>query len=454
MKFSRLVLIVCLNLSLLFLSACERKRFSVERPNVILLVLDTLRADHLSGYGYERATTPNLDAFAAANVKAEYALTAAPWTPASLASIMTGMYVTAHGLMPPNSREVAKAAEARLNSNLETLAEALKKYGYQTAGITSNPWTSEEFNFQQGFDHYRFRDRAIAEEVNKNGIEMIEQMAKESQPFFIYMHYLDPHDPYSPPKEYKEKFSGKISRRDYEEKMQRYINLYDGEINYLDTELGKLFEWLKSKGLYENAMIVIVADHGEQFMEHGDHRHGYKLYNDEVHVPLLFKSGQRGESGRLIKDTVSTIDVFPTILDRVGIKLDGAHQGVSLLDQQAIEGRSGVLSEIRRWYNLKSVSSLDGKRLILKAPMPPEGQGTKDLISEWHDSELVGVFDRFKDYMETAPLDNQGLISSMRVLFDSVFGEAKRRRIEPAPQSTGEISDSTLDKLKSLGYIQ
>ena len=115
-------------------------------------MLDTLRADHLSGYGYERTTTPILDTFAKENLKAAYALTAAPWTPASVASMFTGLYPTSHGMVPPNDRTLAKKGLVRLNSSLETLPEKLKGLGYQTAGVSPNPWITKQFGYAQGFD--------------------------------------------------------------------------------------------------------------------------------------------------------------------------------------------------------------------------------------------------------------------------------------------------------------
>lgn len=448
-KFILVVLIL-----LLALPGCERKRFPNEKPNILLLVLDTLRADHLSGYGYERDTSPVLDRFAKENRKFDYAVTAAPWTPASLASIMTGQYVSSHGMMPLNDRDMSKAASSVLNPNLETLAEVLKKNGYRTGGITSNPWTGDEFGFEQGFEDYRFRDRAIAAEVNKEGMEIISSFKGGKDPFFVYMHFIDPHDPYRPPDEYAELYKGNLKKRSYDDKMQQFINRYDGEIKYLDTELGKFFSWLKEQSLYENTMIIIVADHGEQFMEHGNHRHGFKLFNDEVHVPLLIKSDERGESGTEISDTVSTIDIFPTIMDRIGLPTPTLYQGVSLLAEDALSNRAGVFSEIRRHFNLKAVVSVDGQKLMLKAPLPARDSIGPDLSKEWKDIETVGVFDRFADYAEVKPLENTALTASMQTLFDSVYQAARRVKTDSAPAQNKEISDSTLEKLKSLGYLQ
>jgi len=458
MRIINALLIIFLGLSF---TGCTKDKFDVERPNVLVLLLDTLRADHLSGYGYERETSPNLDAFAAENLKFEYALTAAPWTPASVATILTGLYPAAHGMMPPNDREIAKAVSMRLNPNLETMPEILKKYGYKTAAVSPNPWISESFGYTQGFDQFFYIHRQVASEIVESGEEIITKWLDESKkpdqkldPFFLYLHFLDPHDPYDPPVPYKEKFKGPLTKSpfNYDDKMLEHIERYDGEINYLDNELGKLFTFLKEKNLYEDLFIIIVADHGEQFMEHGDQRHGYKLFNEETHVPLLIRTGRARDAGRVVNETVSTVDILPTLLKRVNVSIPSTLPGVQLFDEDALKIRSGVMSEIRRIYDMKAVTDNQGQRLVMQTSYSPSKHDLKKSLEAWHSPEIVGLFDTHSDYACLSKVTNPALETRLKGKFDEIYTNALNNTVAPV-SSGSQLKDETLDQLKSLGYL-
>ena len=420
-------------------------------------MLDTLRADHLSGYGYERPTSPVLDAFANENLKAAFALTAAPWTPASVASMFTGLYPSSHRMMPPNDRDLAKQGLARLSDELTTLAERVKALGYTTAGVSPNPWITKQFGYTQGFDQFFFIEREPADKIAESGREIIEAWEKKNlkDPFFLYLHFLDPHDPYTPPGEHATKFSGSLARSpfSYSPEMQEKINLYDGEISFLDHELGKFFEYLKAKKLYEDLVIVIVSDHGEQFMEHGDERHGYKLYNEEVHIPLLLKTGRAADKGRTINETVSTVDILPTILARLGAPAQEHLPGVSLLDDTALKARRGIMSEIRKKYDMKSVTDLPGNRLIMDVAFDEKNPDPMKSLEAWVAPRVLGLFDARNEYACMKPVQNRGIEAKLRGTFDELHTTALKALV--APVTSGEqIKDETLEQLKSLGYLQ
>jgi arylsulfatase A-like enzyme len=445
-------------LILLALNSCNRSEFKISKPNILFILLDTTRADHLGSYGYERDTSPNLDQFAAENLKAKFALATAPWTPASVASMFTGLYPASHGMMPPNDRDLAKKGYAKLSSQHVTLAEILKGNGYRTAAVSPNPWVTKEFGYDQGFDEYYYLHRKIAEKITESGRELIDawtQKGPMTQPFFMYLHFLDPHDSYSPPGEYATKFSGALQKSifNYDAAMQKNINLYDGEINYLDAELGKFFDYLKQKGLYEDLFIVIVADHGEQFMEHGDLRHGYKLFNEEIHVPLMIKTGRASDKGRAIKETVSTLDILPTVLERIGIKDNQNLPGVSLLNSEELSKRRGVMSEIRRIYDLKAITDNAGNRLILSLPYNQKDSATADRVGAWNEAEIVGVFSSKENYACNNTTNNPAIQARLVGTFDETLANALYRVVKPDQESV-EIKDETLDQLKSLGYLQ
>ncbi len=425
-------------------------------------MLDTLRADHLSGYGYERQTSPVLDSFANENLKFKHALTAAPWTPASVATMFTGLYPTSHGMVPPNDRELAKKGFAKLNPNLETIAEVLKQQGYTTAGVSPNPWITKEFGYTQGFDEFYYIARKPAEKITESGEEIItkwlndKSSKKSSDPFFLYLHYLDPHDPYTPPPPYDTKFQGPLLKSPftYDEKMLSLIGRYDGEINYMDTQLGRLFSFLKEKELYEDLFIVIVSDHGEQFKEHGNLRHGYKLFNEEVHIPLLIKTNRKSDSAKIIETTVSTVDIYPTILARLGITPPKNLQGVSLLNEKAIKDRKSVISEVRRIYDMKSVTDFHGKHLVMEVPYDQKDPDVSKSLESWRSPNIIGLFDSHNDYACMTKMKDPQLKSELKSSFDEIFLTALKNQSVATSERSEEISNETLDQLKSLGYLQ
>ncbi|MFN5061217.1 MAG: sulfatase [Pseudomonadota bacterium] len=457
MNNHRVVSLAIYSLLCVLLLSCKTTEGRSSRPNIIFLMLDTLRADHLSTYGYERQTSPVLDAFAKENLKASFALTAAPWTPASVASMFTGLYPSSHRMMPPNDRDLAKQGLTRLSDQLETLAEKLKSAGYATAGVSPNPWVTKQFGYTQGFDQFFFIERESANKITESGREIIEAWEKNKlkDPFFLYLHFLDPHDPYTPPGEYATKFTGPLKQSPftYSQEMQDKINLYDGEIAFLDSELGKFFEYLKVKKLYDDLVIVIVSDHGEQFMEHGDERHGYKLFNEEVHIPLFIKTGRQTDQGKVIDETVSTVDILPTILARLGLAKPENLPGVSLMDEAAIKSRRGIMSEIRKKYDMKSVTDNPGNRLIMDVAFDEKNPDPQISLEAWVAPRILGLFESRKEYACMTPLSNKGVEARLRGTFDQIHVTALKTFV--APITKGEtIKDETLEQLKSLGYLQ
>lgn len=443
-KLSRVFLVVAL-VFLVVLSAC--KLFATKKqPNVVFIMLDTLRADHLGVYGYERATSPNLDQFASENVLFKFAVTAAPWTPPSVAGMLSGLYPRSHSFMPPNSREEAKDGASMLSPNVLTLPEILKAQGYATHAISPNPWITKEFGYDQGFDQFEYHPRAQAEAITKLGIKAIDQLAAKDQPFFVYLHYLDPHDPYTPPSSYAKKFQGPLKSREYSPEMQRKIGLYDGEIAYMDQWLGGLFDHLKEKGLYEDCVIVVIGDHGEQFLEHGNLTHGNQVVNPELHVPLMIRTGATAQK-RIVDYTVSTIDVFPTVLELVGLKAPDGYQSVSLVKDEYSSTRGGVLSEIRRKFNQRSFTSYDGKRLVIGS-----SNESLDVSSEDPTKNIVALLDSVKDYWEVAPLNNPDLLKELQLEFSSELERSNRLKVKPVVGA--DVSEEQIKQLESLGYLK
>ena len=329
-----------------------------KRPNVILISADTLRADHLGCYGYNRNTSPNIDEFSKGDVLFLNAKSNAEWTTPSHLSLFTSLY--------PSVFEVwrRQANIGVLDSSYLTLAKILKKRGYGTAAFTSGGFVSKDFGFAQGFDVYKDdivfnRARTITPKVFKFGIEWIKE---QKDNFFIFLHTYETHAPYVPPMSFREEFvtkytstshltkshcliglgdceEAKRARRWFgktkdEKFLKTVIALYDGEIKYLDSEIGRLLNKLKRLDIYDNSIVILLSDHGDAFYEHGCFGH-VNLYEEIIHVPLIMHLPTALEryTGKTINKVVSLVDVLPTILDICSIPYQPKQfQGTSLLN--------------------------------------------------------------------------------------------------------------------------
>ena len=329
-------------------------RGSPAGPNVVLITVDTLRADHLGCYGYERPTSPFLDSVAAEGTIFADACASAAWTKPATGTILTGLYPSRHGALYHGSR-------LQLPEGHRTLAETFRDAGYVTAGFVTNPNVKKVFDFDRGFD--QFFDSPVEDTVtlaairgslfggvlmslmrhqfNWNYENDVLQMNRHvlawlrenrDQRFFLYLHYIDPHIPYAPPAPYEEQF-----RRDHgfvtfnRRKELVGVDLYDGEIRYTDDGLKQLVLELQALGLWEDTLFVLTSDHGEEFFEHGVLGHGFSLYQDVVHVPLIFR-GPGVPAGRVVGQPVQILDMAATILDVAGVTADGLGDGRSFAE--------------------------------------------------------------------------------------------------------------------------
>ena len=291
-------------------------------PNVILITLDTTRADRMGFLGSKRGLTPNLDALAHQSVVFTHAYSQVPLTTASHATILTGTYPQFHQV---NDFGIA------LEEDLPYAPYIFRGNGYHTAAFVGSlvldPATRSAPGFERGFDTYDagFHRRRQGEDryqaIERRGGEVIGRTLEwltthHEGPFFIWVHLYDAHDPYDPPEPYKTK----------------YVSApYDGEIAYEDAAVGKLFTWLRLRGLYDGALIAVMADHGEALGEHGETTHGIFLYDETIRVPLLFKLPKERSAGKRSESRAGLVDVLPTILEAVGIAIPHDVQGESLL---------------------------------------------------------------------------------------------------------------------------
>jgi arylsulfatase A-like enzyme/Flp pilus assembly protein TadD len=289
-------------------------------PDVYLITIDTLRADHVGCYGYKQVETPALDALAADGVRFTQAFTHSPITNTSHITILTGLLPSVHGVtdfgVPLSPQHV-------------TAAELLKKRGYQTAAfigaviLDSNTLAP---GLDRGFDFYdNFPAKTETKQrwgrVERRGMEVVAHAESwfdkhRTGPHFVWVHLYDPHDPYEPPPPFSEKYKD---------------HLYDGEIAYADSAVAHWIAFLKKAGIYDNAVIVVTGDHGEGLGEHGEETHGLFLYDSTLHVPLILKTPTAAHHGAVIDAQVRTTDILPTILSATGAATPAELNGESLL---------------------------------------------------------------------------------------------------------------------------
>jgi arylsulfatase A-like enzyme len=298
------------------------------RPNVILISIDTVRADRLGCYGNQSDISPSLDKLAAHGVLFEEAMVNSPWTLPSHGAMLTGVQPSALGLFKVTDR---------LSNRALTLAEVLHEDGYDTGAIVSYILLDRVYGFDQGFDYFDYEDDQRAEKVVDKALKYLEPRTR--QKFFLFLHFYDPHWPYEPPADAAKKFwpglvptpvRQLIAETDYTrfalqvirgpELLNQYcLSQYDGEIYEMDRQLGRLFKFLVDKQMIDRTLIVVTSDHGEEFRDHGLIGHGLTLYDEALHVPLIMRLPLMMPEGVRIKGQVESLDLFPTVLTLVGL---------------------------------------------------------------------------------------------------------------------------------------
>ncbi len=315
------------------------------RPNVLIYLIDTLRADHLSAYGYPRPTSPAIDALARSGVLFEHARAHSSWTRPTAAAILTGLH--------PISMQIS-GRRSRLPQEVTTLAEHLAPLGYRTGFVTTNVNTSGAFGFAQGNEVFRYlegrvhgvRGKTRADRVTQEALKILDA-GEPGQPFLLYLHTVDPHAPYLPTDEDRQRFvpqldnprlgdratlaaleRGRVAADP--ETLEQLRGLYDAEIAFNDAAFGTLVAALVERGLWDDTIVVLVSDHGEEFLEHGKVEHGRTLYEEQLRVPLIWKLPRGAAAGTRVSTPVEQIDIVPTLLELVGAPAPAGLPGRSL----------------------------------------------------------------------------------------------------------------------------
>ena len=339
-----------------FLPACFKADEGPQVKNFLFIIMDTAVADHLAPWGYERQTTPYLDALAEEGFTLIRAYSQAPSTLPSTWSIHTGLY--------PIPKPAEESTSLRIRPGDFTLADAFKQKGFATFGFSENPYINAMTGFDQGFDKFTYyratipdnghtselRDHSATDSLFRHAREAIGSVKEKDQPWYCYIHLLRPHEPFLAPKPLGTQFmsenvaaSEKIEKRilngmrrkgkaPKKAELQYLIDSYDGNLAYADFKIGEFLDWLREEGAFEDTVIVIASDHGEAFLEHGRFGHGYVLFEELLHVPLIFHAPEpAGILAGVSTETAEMVDVYPTLAEIFGLETPYPLHGRSLL---------------------------------------------------------------------------------------------------------------------------
>lgn len=421
-------------------------------PNLVLITLDTLRADRLGAYGYDRDTSPVLDSLARDGVRFEDAIAQATTTPASHASILTGLNPPRHGLR--------KLYGQRLAGANETLAEILQAHGYATAAFVSALPLRHSVGLDQGFDIYV--DGSTEEDeppkAARAGITNTRVRAwleaAPAAPIFLWVHYFDPHHPYFPPAAYRKRFglekmkleaspaprntnrkrpSGVPIPPPNPKAAQRASDLYDAEIAYMDDAIGELLESLREAGLLENAVLAYVGDHGEHMGESGYWFGHWDVLDETARVPMVIVHPERRYAGRVVEESVGTIDLVPTLLSWLGIEPGLDFDGIDLT--QALDSGN---SKPRPFYT-EQLEFFPAVRAVREGDW---------LLHHKLDSKQPTLYRRVQSGQEPARVDDQPAVQARLEAALEVF-------LSPAARHSSQklmLPNEVRDQLRALGY--
>jgi arylsulfatase A-like enzyme len=440
-----------------------------QRPDILLVSVDSLRHDHLGCYGYARKTSPAIDRLAEEGARFDQAVATTSWTLPSHAAIFTGLYDSAHGLVDNG---------LRLGENQITLAEALRDAGYRTAGFYGGPYLHPTFGLGQGFDHYQSCMTALPADAGDDevraesradvgvthrevtGPRTVEEVARwlrtvDDAPIFLFVHLWDVHYDYLPPPEYVEMFDadyrGDLDARDLmlnpsihsemaARDLEHLVALYDAEIRFTDDTIAGILEALGERGRLDETLVVVTSDHGEEFFEHGFKGHARTLFDEVVRVPLVIRWPGRVTPGRVIANQTRTIDLMPTLLGAAGVEPPAHVQGRDLAPLLAGESLSPepALTELL----------LDGRQM--RALRTPAFK-----VFDQGPDRPQAVFDLAADPAETTPLPVEGEVwvrAAGRLAVEiEVAGEIRRSIAAGADEIV--LDDETRRRLESLGYL-
>jgi arylsulfatase A-like enzyme len=460
------------------LAACSAPAPPPDAPNVVLITLESLRTDHVGAYGGgsrsrpEVPVTPAIDAFAGEATVYEDAHAVTSWTLASHASLFTGLYPTGHQTDGPLDR---------LDDSYPTLAETLARRGYQTVGIVSGPYLRRMHNLHQGFELYEdsfssLIDAVAHDDVTNPSMEaalrrFIDHERELDRPFFLFAYFWDPHYDFLPPAPYDEMFIGPGSEpidmadfdknsaihRDIRPGQLAYLfSQYAGELRWTDEHLGRFFRLLMERGLWENTLLILTADHGEEFFDHGEKGHKNNVYAETVRVPLIVKyPGQK--QGERDDRLVSLVDLLPTVLDVTRTEVSFPLHGRSLRAIPAPAQRPIYFELLSTWY----LRGEDGRPFARRRRWYGVREGDYKLVwsesdeaSEQQDRsyELFNVRDDPVEQVDLSARDPAKSEALARALEEGM-GRSRQAARRYRRGGKASLSEEERERLRALGYL-
>jgi arylsulfatase A-like enzyme len=438
-------------------------------PNVLLIVIDTLRADHLGSYGYDRPTSPHLDALAASGTRFALARSTSSWTAPAVASILSGRYPVEHAV---ERFSTPLAAEAL------TIAEAHRDAGYATAAISANPaYVTPEMGFAQGFDSFevlhgppalptspdavpgdanfrRFVEVATADQVTDAALRWINTRKHDQRPFFFYLHYFDPHAGYHPPAEYAARFGASLDaplataaqaallrsfKAPDQHDLRTLIALYDAEIAFTDAEIGRLLAGIDR--VERRTLVVVTADHGEEFGDHGGLMHGRTLWEEQLRVPLIL-NGPRVPNGVTVEQPISLVSLWPTLAALTGVAppRGGERRAATLADGGGTARDRLMFADLEQPHPV--VRPPTHRRAIID-------DGWKLLVA---DDDSRTLFDLANDPGERHDVSAPAAVRA-RALHARSLARDQSALASRAPARAIELTEERRARLKALGYL-
>ncbi len=444
-----------------------------QRPNIVLISVDTLRPDRLSCYGHARSTSPNMDRLAREGTLFENVVSSTSWTLPAHSSMFTGLVDSVHGVLE---------TDTRLGDSHNTLAERLASAGYETVGIFSGPLLHPVFGLSQGFESYidctglsgqtmsalRAGDKVDNEVVRQASATTITNptvsnatrdwlQQNSKKPFFMFIHMWDVHYLYIPPPPYDELydrdyrgamdgrlfFTGGLDPGMPEADLQHVLALYDGEIAWTDLFVGHILAELKRRGLDESTVVMLLSDHGEEFYEHGLRGHRLALFEESIRIPLVVRWPGRVPAGRQLENQVAMVDIMPTLLDMAGIAAGDEVMGRSLVPlfegKSLPEGPAAVCELYSLDNKLRSFRRNERKMIVNEAV---NRQLFIDLVDDPAEQTMI------------RRMDHPAISLLTRDARQAMNWIARFRQALPVEQSPPELPDDLRRHLVELGYLE
>lgn len=423
------------------------------QPNILIYLVDTLRADRIGAYGFPGRVSPNIDRFAAQNVKFDLVFSQSSWTKTAVASIFTGLLPLSHQVL---------GRDDALPETLPTLPAELRSNGYETVGFSTNPNIVEQFGFDRGFDSFFFlpgQPHEFSDAVTRSFSKWLRARSR-SAPFFAYLHTMDPHGPYTPKPEYRKRFAPKTRSSlelprpwlitdalsadpllTLEEIKEDLESLYIGEIAQNDSEFGAVLDLLQGEGLLDETLVIFTSDHGEEFFDHGQWAHGKTLYREVLHVPLIVKFAGARTGSRNVTTTVQHVDLLPSILGYIGAEVPDVH-GIDVFRltdiQLEMEERSYFSYLMLDNRNFDSLM-FGGRHLIRK---DPESNGRE-----------LETYDLRLDFSEETSLasNDDPWTGYLRMLLLKSRQAQKENMVQR--HRAGPLNRELEEQLRALGYL-